>query len=75
MEDPKTVWLIAINIVLGLAVLACAITMAIGILRDVVASRRKRNAQWDELDRDMLRMFGDAAGRDRSGAARTGKVS
>jgi hypothetical protein len=58
MDDPKTFWLIAVNALLGLAVLACLIATAFAILHDVVVSVKKRHGVWNELDRDMRRMFG-----------------
>jgi hypothetical protein len=58
MDDPKTLWLIAVNALLGLAVLACVIAIALVILHDIIVRARRRHAEWNELDRDMRRMFG-----------------
>ena len=58
MSDPRALWLIVTNVVLGAAVVVVILGIATGALCELVTKLKKRHAAWAELDRDMLRMFG-----------------
>jgi hypothetical protein len=52
MSDPSTYWLTATNIGLGLVVLICCGAVALGVLQELAARRRKR-AELSHLDREV----------------------
>ena len=52
MNDPSTYWLTFTNVALGLIVLICCVAVAIGVVQEVAARRRKRVAA-AELDREV----------------------
>jgi hypothetical protein len=42
MDDPKTLWLSAVNIVLGLLVLICFLPVISGVLHEIVLRLKRR---------------------------------
>jgi hypothetical protein len=52
MSDPSTYWLSITNAALGLVVLICCIAVAIGVLQEVAAKRRKAVAA-SKIDREV----------------------
>ena len=52
MSDPSTYWLTLTNAVLGVVVLVCCVAVAVGILQEV-AARRKKAATLSQLDREV----------------------
>ena len=52
MSDPSTYWLTATNIALGVVVLICCGAVALGILQEL-AARRKKRAAMSQLDREV----------------------
>jgi len=52
VSDPSTYWLNVTNAVLGLVVLACCVAVAIGIVQELAARRRKAAAT-SKLDREL----------------------
>ena len=52
MSDPSTYWLTITNIGLGLVVLICCGAVALGVLQELAAKRRKR-AEISNLDREV----------------------
>jgi len=52
MSDPSTYWLTITNIGLGLVVLICCGTVALGVLQELAAKRKKR-AEISQLDREV----------------------
>ncbi len=52
MNDPSTYWLTVTNVVLGLVTLICCGAIAIGVLQELAAKRRKRAAM-SKLDREV----------------------
>ena len=52
MSDPSTYWLNVTNAVLGLVVLACCVAVAIGIVQELAARRRKAAAT-SKIDREL----------------------
>ena len=57
MHDPRTFWLTVTNVALGLALVLLVLGVLTGSLCEFVARLRKRHAVWNELDREMRRMF------------------
>ena len=63
MSDPSTYWLSVTNAVLGLVVLVCIVAVAIGIVQELAAKRRKA-ADLSKLDReveDLISAYGGHA--------------
>ena len=58
MSDPRTFWLVATNIALGVAVVLLLVGILSGVLCELVSKLRRRHTALDELDRDMQHMFG-----------------
>ena len=58
MSDPRTIFLVVTNIVLGVAVVLLVLGVVTGTLCDLIVALKRRHAAWAELDRDMHRMFG-----------------
>ncbi|HUI56224.1 MAG TPA: hypothetical protein VLY04_14710 [Bryobacteraceae bacterium] len=61
MSDPSTYWLTATNIALGLVTLVCCVAVAIGVVQELVA-KRKKSAALSTLDHevsDLVASFGD----------------
>jgi hypothetical protein len=52
VSDPSTYWLTVTNVALGLVVLVCCVAVAIGIVQEVAAKRRKA-AELSKLDREV----------------------
>ena len=52
MSDPSTYWLTVTNAVLGLVVLVCCVAVAVGVVQEL-AARRKRAAAASQLDREV----------------------
>ena len=53
MDDPRTVWLIAANLALGVIVLLfCALVVA-GVVREYIGRARRRRGYRAELNRDL----------------------
>ncbi len=52
MNDPSTYWLTVTNVVLGLVTLICCGAIALGVLQELAAKRRKRAAM-SKLDREV----------------------
>ena len=52
MSDPSTYWLTATNIGLGVVVLICCGAVALGVLQEL-AARRKKRAELSRLDREV----------------------
>ena len=55
MNDPSTYWLTLTNIALGVVVLICCIAVALGIVQELAAAR-KRKAAGTALDRELADM-------------------
>jgi len=61
MSDPSTYWLTITNVALGVVTLVCCIAVAVGVVQEVMARRRKA-ASLSQLDRevsDLVSSFGD----------------
>jgi len=61
VSDPSTYWLTATNIALGLVTLVCCVAVAIGVVQELVA-KRKKSAALSTLDHevsDLVASFGD----------------
>ena len=58
MKDPRTIWLVATNIVLGAALVLLILVLVTGTICDLIVKLKRRHAAWAELDRDMQHMFG-----------------
>ena len=52
MNDPSTYWLTVTNIVLGIVTLICCAAIAIGVVQELAARRKKRMAL-SALDREV----------------------
>ncbi|HEY1495223.1 MAG TPA: hypothetical protein VGF49_11815 [Candidatus Solibacter sp.] len=52
MSDPSTYWLTFTNAALGVVVLVCCIAVAIGVIQEIVAKRKKVSAM-SKLDREV----------------------
>jgi hypothetical protein len=52
MSDPSTYWLTITNVALGLVVLICCAAVAIGVLQEIAAKRKKAHAL-SQLDREV----------------------
>ena len=52
MSDPSTYWLTITNAALGVVVLICCIAVAIGVLQEV-AAKRKKVAAMSGIDREV----------------------
>lgn len=52
MNDPSTYWLTFTNIALGVVVLICCIAVAVGVVQEL-AARRKKLAAEAALDREL----------------------
>jgi hypothetical protein len=52
VSDPSTYWLNITNAVLGLVVLVCCVAVAIGIVQEL-AAKRKKAAAISKLDREV----------------------
>ena len=52
MNDPSTYWLTITNVVLGVATIACCAAVAIGVMQELAARRKKRLAM-SKLDREV----------------------
>ena len=52
MSDPSTYWLTVTNAVLGLVVLVCCVAVAVGVVQEL-AARRKRATAASKLDREL----------------------
>ena len=52
MSDPSTYWLTFTNIALGVVVLVCCFAVAIGVIQEIVAKRKKVSAM-SQLDREV----------------------
>jgi hypothetical protein len=58
MKDPRTIFLVVTNIVLGAAVLLLILGVVTGTLCELVVKLKRRHDAEAELDRDMHHMFG-----------------
>jgi hypothetical protein len=61
MSDPSTYWLTMTNVVLGIVTLLGCAAVAVGVIQEIVARRRKA-ASLSNLDRevaDLVTSFGD----------------
>lgn len=61
MSDPSTYWLTFTNIALGVVTLICCGAIAIGVLQEV-AARRKRKAAMAGLDREVTTLVDSFGG-------------
>lgn len=52
MNDPSTYWLTVTNVLLGIVTLICCAAVAIGVLQELSA-RRKKRAAMSALDREV----------------------
>jgi hypothetical protein len=52
MSDPSTYWLTFTNAALGIVVLICCCAVAIGVIQEIVAKRKKVSAM-SKLDREV----------------------
>jgi hypothetical protein len=52
MSDPSTYWLTFTNAALGVVVLVCCVAVAIGVIQEIVAKRKKVSAM-SNLDREV----------------------
>ena len=52
MSDPSTYWLTFTNAALGVVVLVCCFAVAIGVIQEIVAKRKKASAM-SQLDREV----------------------
>jgi len=58
MSDPSTYWLTVTNVALGIVTLICCAALAIGVVQEIVARRRKA-ASLSRLDHEVASLFGD----------------
>jgi len=61
LSDPSTYWLTITNVGLGVVTLICCIAVALGVLQEL-AAKRKKKAALSELDHevsDLAASFGD----------------
>ena len=61
MNDPSTYWLTFTNIGLGVVVLICCLAVAIGVLQEIAAVR-KRKAAASAIDRELAELTESYAG-------------
>jgi hypothetical protein len=61
LSDPSATWLNIMNISLGLVVLICCAAVALGVLQELAARRRKR-ASASQLDRELNELIGSYGG-------------
>jgi hypothetical protein len=52
VNDPSTYWLTITNIVLGLVTLICCGAIAVGVVQEI-AAKRKKNTAMSKLDREV----------------------
>jgi len=52
MSDPSTYWLTFTNAALGIVVLICCVAVAIGVVQEIAAKRKKVSAM-SKLDREV----------------------
>jgi hypothetical protein len=52
MSDPSTYWLTFTNAALGIVVLVCCVAVAVGVIQEIAAKRRKASAM-SQLDREV----------------------
>jgi hypothetical protein len=52
MNDPSTLWLTITNAALGVVVLICCIAVAVGVVQEI-AAKRKKVAVMSRLDREV----------------------
>jgi len=52
MNDPSTYWLTFTNAALGIVVLICCAAVAVGVIQEIVAKRKKASAM-SNLDREV----------------------
>ncbi len=52
MSDPSTYWLTFTNAALGVVVLICCVAVAIGVIQELAAKRKKANVL-SHIDRDV----------------------
>jgi hypothetical protein len=52
MSDPSTYWLTVTNVALGVVVLVCCFAVAIGVIQEIAAKRKKASAM-SQLDREV----------------------
>jgi len=52
VSDPSTYWLTVTNVVLGLVVLVCCVAVAVGVVQELAARRRKA-VEASKLDREV----------------------
>jgi hypothetical protein len=61
MSDPSTYWLTFTNAALGVVVLLCCVAVAIGVIQEI-AAKRKKAATMNQIDRevaDLVNSFED----------------
>jgi hypothetical protein len=51
MNDPSTYWLTFTNAALGIVVLICCVAVAVGVIQEIAAKRKKASAM-SQLDRE-----------------------
>jgi len=61
MSDPSTLWLTITNAALGVVVLICCVAVAIGVVQEIAAKRKKASAlsQIDREVSDLVASFQD----------------
>jgi hypothetical protein len=52
VSDPSTYWLTVTNIALGVVVLICCVAVAVGVLQEL-AAKRKKSVELSKLDREV----------------------
>jgi len=61
VNDPSTYWLTFTNIALGAVVLICSIAVAVGVVQEIVAARKRRAAA-SAIDRELAGLAESFAG-------------
>lgn len=61
MNDPSTYWLTITNIALGVVVLLCCGAVAVGVLQELAARRKRREAE-SALDREVAELVATYTG-------------
>jgi len=61
VNDPSTYWLTLTNIALGVVVLICCVAVALGVLQEL-AARRKKRAEASAFEREMAELTAYAGG-------------
>jgi hypothetical protein len=61
LSDPSATWLNIMNISLGLVVLICCAAVALGVLQELAARKRKR-ASASQLDSELNELIGSYGG-------------